>query len=357
MLLGPDNVDGRAKYKELADALDDDARVTDVLIVDPEGDFIDRPGVYRTDVPENVKLADGGLSRALKFDAALRFRVHVPSKNQPFADEEPPEDYAVCWDGYTAAVGWDQPSGEEWTTQAGGHVVADVFREAARTIGCELYVQGCDPRCTHMFAHTDLRITEVEAATEMSFEAVRWGRVHVQAPPAGGTEEVVYQVYREIRLSVARFTDMKNTARRMQEVEFLVRGLAGELMQLQLERADARLLGLFKRWRRTWELRSWRSQSRSLLARLWLGLATLESLKRTWSDERVVFEDETTNARTVLFDLDQKNDAAAVQSLDLSLVGSAVQEAAGRLDAGALTLATASAGFFGILGIIVGHFL
>ena len=128
-------------------------------------------------------------------------------------------------------------------------------------------------------------------------------------------------------------------------------------MQLQLERADARLLGLFKRWRRTWELRSWRSQSRSLLARLWLGLATLESLKRTWSDERVVFEDETTNARTVLFDLDQKNDAAAVQSLDLSLVGSAVQEAAGRLDAGALTLATASAGFFGILGIIVGHFL
>jgi hypothetical protein len=347
----------------IADALDEDARVTDLLVPKLRKRGVHRPGVYRVEASPEAMLADDDVARALRFSAPLRFKVHAPAKNQPiFDDKIPSEDYFVAWDGYSIVVGWTQQTPAPWRHQAGGHVVADVLERAARSARGELYIQACDPWCDHLFAHMTLRLMEDAAAADFAFaRGSDWGLVDVNAPVKTEPEELNFALFSRLRLALEAFTNMKNTARRVLDLEEVVREDATRLMQLQLRRAEARIGGPWQRVRSAWGLKMWRSQSRVLLARLWLGLGTLEGLRRIWSNESVDFELETdgnaTESVSVLFEVDEKNDAVAVRSLDMSLVRSSLEEASGRLNAGSLTLATLSAGAFGIAGIVIGRFL
>jgi hypothetical protein len=87
------------------------------------------------------------------------------------------------------------------------------------------------------------------------------------------------------------------------------------------------------------------------MARLWLQASAIEDLKRTWSRERSEYiRDAAQFGRELLFQIDDDEDVSEIEEIDLSLTQSALDNAAGRLDARSISLITLVATLAGGIG-------
>jgi hypothetical protein len=240
---------------------------------------------------------------------------------------------------------------------SGGHVVKEILHDALLRVGHELYVQGCNPGCTHDFAHTTIRfLPGPEGLEEVEFRDSPWFAEAEALVPSMPEEILRNYVYLDISLAVRDFTKLKNLARRILETEAAARSALGSLMWLNYKRAQLPSEPIGESLQRRWEMRGWRAESHRLIARVWLALAGIETLRRQWSADRFSFEDGLdTRGQATLFKLDYADEVDRVASLDLELMRSGVQEAAGRLDSGALLRVTAIAAVAGaVTGGLVG---
>ena len=81
-------------------------------------------------------------------------------------------------------------------------------------------------------------------------------------------------------------------------------------------------------------------------------------MRREWSDSKQQLDSELADTgQASIFRRDFLDDVGAIESLNTGLMQTAVQDAAGRLDSGALVFATAAVALAAVAGVIIGLFL
>jgi len=289
------------------------------------------------------------------FSEPVSIDLRVPRKNQPkvFEDDEiPSERYHVLWDGRSLLVAWEQPL-ENSVGNSGGHIVEEILEQATNSIDAGLVVQACNPQCRYVFLHTAIRATaDHAAATDWSVSSRPddpW-LMDVVVSSDDSLGHVSSIVWWHVRASLRAFADMKNRGRQILELEGVLRADLDQLNRLHHERATASQQSLGKRIKALWTYRSWRRISRYYLARLWLGLGSLERLRRRWTEDASRFRRTADEHKLrALFTTDTVGEMTLVEQLDLGLIESAVQHAEDRLSSNVLTLATLGGGVAGAL--------
>jgi hypothetical protein len=365
-LVVPHDASESVEYaRRLADALAQDPRVTHAIappqldkdwspqftVYSPMEDWEDLSGVL--DGRRHVHVQ--------RFSDPIVAQLRVPAKNQPKvfeSDEIPSERYTVLWDGQALLVAWSQPAGRS-VGGSGGHVVEEVLEEAAERADTELLIQACNPQCTYVFVHTAIRaVVDENAAGDWSISRRADDPFLMDATlaEADSVIDAALETWARVRRSLDRFAAMKNRGRQILELERVVRRDLDELNQLHHRRAQAQQEGLRKRVGAWWSYRSWRRTSRFYLARLWLGLGSLERLKRLWVEDALSFRRATEEDNLhELFTIDTYDEVPLVEQLDLSLVEAAVEHADDRLTANALLIATAGGAVAGgVVAALIG---
>jgi hypothetical protein len=363
-LVVPHDTDDTVEYAQrLATALENDSRVLDTHLpaLDPEWS----PQRTAYSPVENEDDMSGVLDARRhihfqEFSRPIEIRVRVPTKNQPKVfegDEIASEHYLVLWDGQVLLVAWEQAI-DRYVGSSGGHVVEDILQQASERAGADLIVQACNPQCTYVFLHTAIRAT-IDAAAPAAGSISRGQRdadarlINVVLPDGESLDDVAYSVWWRVGTAQEYFARMKNRGRQILELEHVVRNDLDGLNQLHHERARAGQAGPVARVRALWTYRRWRRSSRYYLARLWLGLGSLERLRREWSDDVMRFRRETDDDLSDLFAVDAPGEIALVEQLDLRLVESAVEHAGDRLSANVLAYATAGGAVAGGLAAAI----
>ena len=306
---------------------------------------------------------DGSRLRAdaltsLVVNRGLGFPVRVPERNQPKkrANDKVPAEYQAIWDGILILITWRIPTSTSLPL-SGGHVVAEILSDALARLNFSLYVQGCNPVCTHGFAHTDIRFIEEEDFREAVdyTESSRLREVHALVPPLDD-RQLMEGVFSDLRIVTHRFSLLKNLGRRILEAERDGHKTLESLMEINYMRATLPTLPLVERYRKRWETGGWLPKTRLLIARAWMGLAYIESLRQEWNKLRLEFErNAKIRGKYHLFVRDYADEVDRVKSLDLELMRSGLQEIAERLDSRALLRVTATAAIAGaVAGGIVG---
>jgi hypothetical protein len=235
---------------------------------------------------------------------------------------------------------------------SGGHIVEDILKDAASRIKTGIYVQACNPQCTFVFAHRALLVTSDPTAPGWSVtpDASDIETLHVVTPEKGDLEETAGSVWFKYSSAFRDFADMKNVGRKILDLESAVRYDLDRLNTLHYTRASAADGPWKGRLAALWTQRGWRRKSRNYLARLWLGLGTLESAHRFWMEERSHFVRSAREAGIEdLFTIDADDETAYIEAMDVSLIEAAVQHAGSRLDSGALVTATVGGALAGAL--------
>jgi hypothetical protein len=278
------------------------------------------------------------------FSDPLTFDIRVPENQQRlFSDTDfiPTEEYHCTWDGDTLLVTWEQRLTDE-IPRAGGHVVIDVVRDVARRMGDDIYVQACTPDCDYSFIHQTSRVTADPALEQFEWaqNPVNPYRFEVVAPIAWDASEVAQQFYDEIYLRSHYFGEMKNSGRRLLDIDHKAKHDREDLLKVNYARSAADSLPLKERLRSRWHLRRWRRDTSVLINRLWVELALLEHQKAEWRDLEFHYKD-IIGDDLALFEHDNEQESIAIEALNPETTVKAVQFAAARLDANALVRATA----------------
>lgn len=314
------------------------------------------PDASRSDSDEALRTGDDSFS-VLRLDGPVLFCVQVPKKNQPahhgFSDF-PSDTYWVAWDGVTAIVTWTQPN--QRIPMAGGHVVEEILRSALQGLGCDLYVQACSPGCDNLFTHTimhvlvDPEVDDLECTTRTNMEA------DVTVGVVDDDEDLLMELWFGLNMSFNSFAEMKNLGRRSIDLENSARKTLAHLLAHYYEHATADAQKGWKRTRALWSQRGWRREASQLMAGLWLTLSNIEVVRRQWEEAHRSFARQTgSQGLAVIFDVDYREDAEVVASLDVSHLEVNVQQIGTRLDSRSLSWATglgAIAG--GVAGLLAG---
>lgn len=343
----------------IAKSLEEDSRVASVRLPDGiEEAWCAEPTVFPAPADDDGVVSGDDALNALIFNRGLVFSVTVPEKNQPKKREKDwvPTEYHVIWDGMLMLVTWRIPA-MDGLPLSGGHVVSEVLSDALSRVNLSLYSQGCNPACNHEFAHTDIRfIQERGERKEVEYvDCDRWPEVHALVPPMPD-EDLAEGVFLDLRTVAHRFGQLKNFGRRILEAESDGRATLETLMEINYTRAKLPTLSRVERIRTRWSTRGWLRETRLLIARVWMGLAYIESLRREWTRYRLEFErGSNKRGRYRLFARDYADEVDRVKSLDPELMRSGVQEMAERLDSRALLRVTAIAAVAGaVAGGVVG---
>jgi hypothetical protein len=313
---------------------------------------------------------DPGHYHALQLSDAIMIWAHVPIKNQPTREGEqlppPSEDYIALWDGLTLLVAWEHDPGSHAPLSA-GEVLFDIIERAAKDADCVIYGQRCSAVCDFPFVHVDL-----DVRADPTEDAVRWLpqadpgsmelEVTVPTSPTEGLALGALTLWFECAQACASFARMKNSGRRVLDLEFATRSTLHRLNTLQLEGVRRAALPFFPRFRDRFRVRGWRREAREHVAELWIGLELLERVRRRWAQERFEFDKVAppSSGLASVFVRDHEDDVARIETLDLSLVRASVEETAKRLDTRAIALATAGGALAGglagaALGALAGH--
>lgn len=365
-LVVPHDASDTVAYAErIVSALQEDPRVTSatVPVLDPGWS-----PQYTAYLPIDRDDREHGTSGVLegtrhvhvqKFSGPIGITLRVPAKNQPkvFEDDDiPTEHYFVLWDGEALLVGWEQ-SGDDYVGSSGGHVIEEILKQAADRVDAGVIVQACNPQCTYVFLHTAIRVVvDPTAATDWAIARHTEDSLLMDLVVSGGDSvvEVSLSVWLRVRLCLRPFASMKNRGRQILELERVVRGDLDHLNRLYHQRASAAQEGRITRLRAVWVHRKWRRTSRYYLARLWLGLGSLERLRREWVDDALSFRRATEEDKLHdLFTVDTYDEVALVEGLGLGLVESAVEHAGDRLSASFLAIATAGGAVAGAVAAAV----
>ena len=284
----------------------------------------------------------------VQFSAGIQMDIRVPLKNQPTWHDDieaTTTDYVAMWDGMTLAVGFDANAG---VRPAGGQVVFDVLRDAARAVGAEVYVQACKPMCEHLFLHADVVSLETEDETRVGSLSTGAERNVVELAVAPGTsiQSALSNFFYRVRGGMAQWTLAKNTGWRVLTIEDYARADLVHLFSHFQEELEARLDG-WSRKRLVTMRPSWRRISRLLTTRLWMHMANTEQLMRQRRYHMSVLESSAADQGTsdvVLRDIEDESDF--VETLNLDFLRQATEHAAASLDSRSVVHATA----LGIIG-------
>lgn len=344
---GPGEMSDEDLHAALVSALRADNRVTVVQpgVADHEWTVTDTlyPSVAR---PETDALLSGASHfHSVRFSDAIMFEVHVPAKNQPVIHGFVPEidHYFVAWDGYTAVVMWETDAPDELPSPAAGQVVVDILRDACVRAGQSLYVQACSRACKHLFAHRDFKVDFFKSTEgfDTAFKVV--GPKAIQLTIRGDLEDrlaLVEAVHDEIKMPAAEFAELKNTARRILDLEQSARTMSLELISHDYETLSRSKEGLFRRighfFGDLWATVCGKSRVRAerlLIASLWLAMANMETLQQSFRDVTRRFEDSISSyAVPELFATDLKSEEAEVATLDPHFARAAIAHKATRMD-------------------------
>ncbi|GAB3666075.1 hypothetical protein GCM10027596_33030 [Nocardioides korecus] len=274
-------------------------------------------------------------------------------------DDVPTDTYFVAWDGITALVMWDREEETVLPTRSGGHVVIDILTDVLASAGGALYAQPCSPGCTNEFAHRVLRI-ERAVGPRMVGKVKTHGfpaadiHVHSENEPIGVAGDMMIS----LRQTAFFFARYKNLARRIQDLESAARSDVDRLLEVQYEQIRRAKLKFGARAREIGKAREERSETKVLVARLWIALARLESFKREWDGMRRRFLESAEESGSLpMFQDDFGDDDHAVDSLDLSFIRAAIEQSASRYDTRVVALATGAGGAAGLVGSMVGALL
>lgn len=331
----PEGLEVDAVTRQVVQALERDTRVLKVRRPVLNDHWVERirffPDAPRTS-PE--KLVTGVDSfRALQLSDCVTFTVRVPIKNQTTHggfDDVPSDTYFVAWDGISVFVLWEQA--DVLAPMSGGHVVEDVLREALTATGSHLYVQNCSPGCSFMFIHRPLRLLEAPDVHQFKLHPATESAIRMYIPSFDHDplEDVDY-VAVMLRGSVQEFAEYKNLGRRLIDLEDEVRGDLAHVLHHFHAHAQLVALGFSKKaLKERWRARKWRTEARSLVARIWLVMANIETLRRQWEHARTGLSGQPDSL--LLFDTDYANDAESVTSLQLEPVAETVNQVAVGLD-------------------------
>ena len=343
----------------ISDSLEKDSRVTDVAQPEHiEDAWCIRRRIFPAPAEDEGLVSGLDALQALHFSDSLTLSVTVPKKNQPLRsdDDDVPTEYTVVWNGMFALVTW-RTSESKHLPLSGGHIVVSILRDALKQLGLRLYVQGCNPGCTHEFAHTDIRFVPDDTDPDdiEYMPSANWGEVRATTPIMPDKALAEY-AFLDIVGTAREFTILKNLGRRILEAEQDGRARLSALMKINYARARLPTLSPVERLKAHWAAKGWLRRSRFLIAHIWLTLSNLELLRREWTAVRFGFEEGANErGKRLLFERDYADEVDRVESLDLELMRSGVQEMAERLDSRALLRVTAVAAVAGaIAGGVVG---
>jgi hypothetical protein len=166
-------------------------------------------------------------------------------------------------------------------------------------------------------------------------------------------------VHHELLLPATEFSQVKNVARRILDLESAARAMTTELIALDysaLSKKQARRWTRFRRWLH--DLRHHRGENgarraKYLIACLWLAMASIEVLQQRFAEVRRRYEDVSSKwAVPELFETDLKADEAEVESIDAQFARAAIEYKSTRIDSRVVVIATIIAGIAGgLLGL------
>lgn len=302
------------------------------------------PDLNRSD--RSAVLQGSDRAECVELSEPIAFRVRVMVKNQPLhegVDDVPGEYYEALWDGVTLFVGWTQSDDDP--AISAGHVVVQIIRDAAQTVGGDIYVQSCSPGCRFMFVHQTLSIIPPRSPEDLE------GPVRLYAMPGdvnralinvdfpGGLSEHLLSIYFAISQQLGIYADFKNQGRRLIDLEDIAREDTAHLLMHNYAHAANAVKPFWVRPLAYWRGRGWRREARSLIAGLWLILVNMESLQRSWDEEsRSLFQFGLD--ADLLLGTDHKNDLDMIHALDIKSVTNAMAEVSTRLDNRTVALAT-----------------
>lgn len=280
------------------------------------------------------------------------FKIHVPVKNQPRIRGEVAESdtYFVAWDGCTVVVMWKTDPADVVLSIAGGQVVEDILRSACNRAGQSLYVQACSPACKHLFAHNQLRVDfwsmdKFDVRFEVSMP--KDVRLAVNGP-FNGALQLVEAVHDAIKIPAAEFTELKNTARRILDIEESARSMSFDLIAHDYETLNRSQEGLIRRvgyfFGDVWRAMSGKGRGKRanlLIASLWLSMANMETLQQLFRDVERRYQDSISEwAVPELFAGDLKSEESEVAFLDPHFARAAIEHKTQRMDNRVIVWAT-----------------
>lgn len=354
----------------MVESLKKDSRVTSVRTARRDPNWDEDETFYPILVEDEQELLSGtDRVHSTRFGSPIAFTVHVPGKNQPRIHGEAAhvDTYEVAWDGWTAVVAWLRPDSDDFPPTPAGQVVADILRDALDRLGHSLLVQACSPACTHLFGHRDMRVSvwnDSELDFDSSFESPV-GMDSVDFKIQGDIDPAMIAVHIALGVSMpaAAFARMKNSAKRILNLERSMRGKTSRLLAMDyvaLMRADVGFWrGVGNLFQDAWAYVRGRGRERPvkrLISELWLQMAAIETLQRVFEDAKRDYQDAANEFATpALFDGDLKDDEASVKSIDAGFARAAIENKSARMDSRGIVVATLIAAVIGSgIGAAVG---
>ena len=351
--------------EKMCELLEGDTRVIEVRKPEINEAFTGRKAFFpesRHTTSDGIRTGNDKLE-AMSLSDDIRFRIKVPIKNQPKHhgyDDIPTDEYWVSWDGVTVFVLWEQDT--EHDPMSGGHILADILRDAAQELGGDIYIQACSPGCDNLFFHTTMHISETPAEEETRDIVItkrpRSPIVDVSLYDIDDAFEALMWLHLCLSVPCGRFAEMKNLGQRLIDIEHNAgRGLA-HLLDHYYEHSRLSTLPPWREIRNRWKNRSWRKEVRYLLVGLWLSLANMETVRQGWADAQRGFENTIDeDGKAYLFAIDYRDDAAAIESINTRSLETAIEQVSDRLDNRTMVAVTFVGGVAGgLAGALVGLF-
>lgn len=365
MLAGSNNMSTRKCeiFQDVHKALQEDNRVSAIESTVLREEWTHTYTIYPKlkNHPHSITLL-GGQDRltGIRFSDPLVFTVTVPIKNQPKfrgCDDLPTDTYYVAWDGVTAIVAWPTQPGTQ-PPRSGGHVVIELLEAVASKVNLRLYAQACSPGCTNLFAHRIMLVARHRGEGPVYTKAAPFPITLVHLHAEDAPRDTPKALLSEMAYAAERFAWFKNSAQRILDIEKLSRSLVEQLLAINFNKIQESKLPFWQRMKGKWANRESSREARSLIASLWLSLASLEALRRDWLDYRRRLLSTIEEHRLEgLFDVDLGDDDAAITSQDLSFIRAAVEQTSIRFDTRLLALATLFGAVGALIGAIIGGIL
>jgi hypothetical protein len=291
---------------------------------------------------------------SLRLNEPIVFEVRVPRKNQykyRGVDDVPSDEYLAAWDGQSLFVQWTQTAA--FSTGSGGHVVLDILAQAVRAAGYEIEIIACAPTCHHRFLHVDYVTFEGEPPDHFHLNGEVSIGESVTTPwslPLSPLQNLQI-IYERLATITELYGEAVSVATAVQHLESEARMDAEVVLKIAHQRSSRRRLPNIFGWvTDTWKLRGSSSYSRELTAELWYALVSIDTKKHRWVtiERRLRQLSDEHGLSEVSSILDVNN--TAMESIDVEILKSSVQEVSARREGNVLAMAT----FVGALAALAG---
>ena len=355
------NADMKALHPKIADAIRSDSRVLSIATPQLNEHWMTRELIYPASQSNPDELLRGSdVLFGIRYPQPYALEISVPAKNQPRIHGEiaAADHYFAAWDGWTAVVLWSKgPS--SYVPASAGQVLTEILRDAAATLGLGLYVQACSPACDLQFAHRSMAIHAVVGSqAAATFEVSGSNAIGVEVV-LDGVIPMSCILHREVSSPAADFSQVKNVARRILNIEAAARKMTSELIALDYVALSVRQESRWTRVRTALHNavhhrgENGPKRAQYLIACLWLAMASIELLQHRFADMRRNYGDSVSEwAVPELFDGDLKSDESSVEMVDAQFARAAVEYKSTRIDTRLVVIATTIAGLAGgLLGL------